>query len=97
MPRKSNENNPLQIKIKVNSLPRNVSPKRFNQRLLDVIDEGADLPSSWDVEIFWRNPKTRHGLTKRWRSDDFVSAIFESRSGFVSIIRSALVRRLRKL
>ena len=95
--RKNNNNNPLQVKLKVLSLPKGVSAKRFNQRLIEHIDEGRPLPRSWDVEISWRNPKTKHGATKRWRSDPFEDAIADSRSGFVSLMRDVLVRRLRRL
>jgi len=95
--RKNNDNNPLQIKLRVNSLPKSITPKKFYRRLMAVIKEGRDLPPSWDVEIYWRNPGTRHGLTKRWRSDDFVSAVSDSREGFNAILYDVLSRRLRRM
>ena len=95
MPRKHNNNNPLQIKIRPVTLPKSVTPKRFFQTLLKAIDTGSDLPRGWEVDLHWRNPGTRHGLTKRWRSDAFVDAISDSREGFVWIVRSAIVARLR--
>lgn len=74
-----------------------VTEKRYLQTLIRAIDSGEELPRNWEVDLYWRNPKTRHGATKRWRSDDFMSAIMESRSGFVDIVRGALVRKLRRL
>jgi hypothetical protein len=97
MPRKNNDNNPLQIKLRAKSLPRNLSPRRFYQRLIQVITEGKSLPPSWDVELYWRNPNVKHGLTKRWRSDDFESAVSDSRDGFNILLHDALLRKLRKM
>lgn len=97
MPRKSNANNPLQMKLRVNNLPKNVSAKRFHQRLIQHIVQGDPLPSSWDVEIGWRNPNTKHGRTKRWQYDDFENAIADSREGFVNLVHAVLVRRLRRM
>ena len=95
MPRKNNDKNPLQIKLRVESLPR-VSPKRYYQRLLQYITQGRELPENWSIKVAWRNPKTKHGLTKRWREDDFESAVDGSRDGFNALLHDALVRRLRK-
>lgn len=97
MPRKDNSNNPLQVRLKAVSVPPGVSPRRYHQRLLQFITEGKPLPRAWEVELWWRNPRTKHGVTKRWRSDSFEDAISESRSGFVSIIYDVLVRRLRRM
>ena len=95
--RKNNDNNPLQIRLKARSLPRNLSPKRYYQRLIQAITEGRELPASWVVEIGWRNPGTKHGRTKRWQYDDFESAVADSREGFNMLLHDALLRRLRKL
>lgn len=97
MPRKNNENNPLQVRLKAKSLPKNLSPERYYARLMQVISEGRPLPESWDVEIHWRNPGTKHGVTKRWRSDDFESAVSDSREGFNALLYDALSRRLRQI
>ena len=98
MPRKSNRNNLLQIRVKARSIPKSVKPKRYLQILLDVIDgRRNDVPPLWDVALFWRNPGTKHGLTRLWREDSFTDAVNESRSGFVQIVRSELVRLLRRL
>lgn len=96
MARKNNENNPLQIRVKAASLPRGVTPRRYVGVLLDFIDGDRDeLPMGWDVRLAWRNPRTISGRTKHWQVDSFEDAIGESRSGFVSIVRSALVRALK--
>lgn len=99
MPRKNNDNNPLQIRLRVKSLPKYVTPRKLYQRLMQNISDGKDIPESWDVEVWWRNPKTKHGQTKRWRSDDFASAVSESadRGGFNTILYDALSRRLRRV
>lgn len=97
MPRKDNENNPLQIRVRVISLPKSVTPKAFHQRLIQVITEGRSLPWSWQVEVGWRNPGTKHGLTKKWRFDDFESAVSDSREGFNMLLHDALMRRLRRI
>lgn len=97
MPRRDNRNNPLQIKVKPVTLPKNVTQKRYFQVLLKAIDSGSDLPRGWQVDIHWRNPKTRMGATKRWRSDNFADAIADSREGFVSIVRSEIAFRLRRM
>jgi hypothetical protein len=97
MPRKNNKNNPLQIRVRARSLPKGVSVKRYLQRLIQHMTEQKPLPESWDVELSWRNPKTKVGLTKRWRSDDFESAVSDSREGFNDLLHQILVRRLRRL
>lgn len=97
MPRKNNDNNPLQVKLKAKSLPRGLSPKRYYQRLAQFITEGRSLPESWEVDVYWRNPGTKHGLTKRWRSDDFESAVSDSREGFNALLLDAIYRRIRRL
>jgi hypothetical protein len=97
MARKNNDNNPLQIKVRVNSLPKSVSPKRFLQRLMEHIKDDRPLPSLWDVEVGWRNPGTKYGLTKKWRYDDFESAVSDSREGFNALLYSALAQRLLRL
>jgi len=97
MPRKNNDNNPLQIRLRVKSLPKSVTPKKLYQRLIENIREGRPLPPLWDVELWWRNPKTKHGLTKTWRSDDFESAVSDSREGFNMLLFDALSRKLRKV
>lgn len=96
MARKSNKNNPLQIRLRAGSLPKNVSPRRYYQRLIQHIQEGRELPESWDVQIGWRNPNTKFGRTKNWQWDSFEDAIADSREGFVSLVHGALVRQLRK-
>lgn len=97
MPRKDNSNNPLQIRLRARSLPKGVSPKRYLQRLIKHMTEGQPLPESWDVELGWRNPKTKHGMTRKWRYDDFESAVSDSREGFNALLHDVLVRRLRRL
>lgn len=97
MPRKNNENNPLQISIRAKSLPKSIKPKRYLQRLMEVISEGRELPSGWDVELSWRNPKTKHGHTKRWQTADFETAVSDSRAGFNALVFDALSRRLRRI
>lgn len=97
MPRKDNRNNPLQIRLRARNLPKGVSVKRYHQRLIEHLTDGRPLPSSWDVELMWRNPKTKQGLTKRWRSDDFESAVADSREGFNALLHDILVRRLRRM
>lgn len=98
MARKDNENNPLQIKLRVDSLPKSVTPKKFYRRLIDVVAGRAEMPSSWIVNVAWRNPKTKHGETKRWQEGDFETVVSDSadRGGFNQILQDALVRRLRR-
>jgi hypothetical protein len=97
MPRKNNRNNPLQIRVRARSLPKGVSVKRYLQRLIQHMTEGKPLPESWQVDIGWRNPKTKLGFTKNWRYDDFESAVADSREGFNALLHDILVRRLRRL
>ena len=97
MARKNNDNNPLQIKLRVESLPKSVTPKRFHQRLIQFMKDGTELPSKWIVNIGWRNPKTHHGKTRQWQWDDFESAVSASGDGFNSILLSVLQSRLRRM
>ena len=97
MARRNNDNNPLQIRLRVKSLPKYVTPRKLYQRLMKAIQEGSDIPPSWDVEVWWRNPNTRHGLSRKWRSDDFVSAVADSNAGFNALLHDALARRIRRL
>ena len=94
MPRKNNDNNPLQIKLRAKSLPRTVTPTKYYQRLLQFLTEGRELPRAWIIELHWRNPGTKHGMTKRWRFDDFESAVSDSRAGFNALLEDAIRRRL---
>jgi hypothetical protein len=84
------------MRLRVISLPK-VTPKKFYQRLIEHMKNGTPLPASWDVELGWRNPKTRYGATKRWRYDNFEDAVSDSREGFNSLLHDILVRRLRRL
>ena len=95
--RKDNRNNPLQIRIQAASIPKSVRPETYLQRLMQNITEGRELPPKWDVRIHWRNPGTRHGLTKQWRYDSFEDAIAESRPVFGEIVYGALQHQLRNL
>ena len=95
MPRKNNDNNPLQIRLRAISLPR-VKPQTYYRRLMQVITEGRPLPESWNVELHWRNPNVKHGLTKRWRKDDFESAVSDSRDGFNMLLHDALARMIQR-
>lgn len=97
MPRRSNINNPLQLRIQAVSLPKRMTPEKYLRRLIQAIDTGEALPRTWDVQLHWRNPGTRVGVTKRWRKDAFLDAIQESRAGFVDIVRGELVARLRRI
>jgi hypothetical protein len=97
VPRKNNDNNPLQIRLRVNSLPKRVTPEMFHRRLIEVLKGKRDLPPLWDVEIGWRNPGTKHGLTKKWRYADFETAVSDSREGFNVLLYDVLVRRLRRI
>jgi hypothetical protein len=97
MPRKNNDNNPLQLGVRVKSVPKYATPKRVYQRLIQHMTEGKPLPPNWDIEVRWRNPKTKHGKTKRWQSDDFESAVDNSREGFNALLHEGLVRKLRRL
>jgi len=96
MARKNNDNNPIKLSLRVNSLPKNITPKRYYSRLIQFITDGRELPKSWNVEIGWRNPKTHHGLTRLWRWDDFESAVSDSREGFNSILLAVLQDRLKR-
>jgi len=96
MARKDNTNNPLQIRVEAVSVPRGTSPRKYLTELIRAIDTGSDLPRGWDVRLHWRNPNTLSGLTRNWRNDDFVDAVADSRPGFNSIVRNALVKRLRR-
>jgi hypothetical protein len=96
MPRKNNDNNPLQIRLRVKSLPKSVTPAKLYRRLIQHLQNpDISLPPLWDIEVWWRNPNTKHGLTRKWRSDDFESAVSGSREGFNMLLHDALVRRLR--
>ena len=97
MPRKNNDKNPLQIRLQTDSLPKSVTPKQYYRRLLEHIVKGTPLPSKWEVNLSWRNPNTLLGRTKDWQTDDFESAIADSRSGFVSIVHRELLKRYRRL
>jgi len=97
MARKNNDNNPLQIKLRVNSLPKRVTPEIFYTRLIEAIQGKRDLPPLWDVEIGWRNPGTRYGLTREWRYADFETVVSDSREGFNMLLLDVLVRRLRRM
>jgi len=94
MPRKDNRKNPLQLSLRARSLPKGVTPRKYYARLLDHIRYGEPLPSSWDVEIGWRNPRTRAGRTRRWQFDNFEDAIADSREGFVSLVAGILRQKL---
>lgn len=96
MARKNNDNNPLQVRLRARSLPKNLKPLRYYQRLMQFIKDGTALPSSWDVEIGWRNPKTKYGHTRVWRYDNFEDAVSDSREGFNALVYDALARQLRR-
>lgn len=96
MARKDNARNPLQLKLRARSLPRGVTPRKYFGALLNHIKYGAALPESWEVEVGWRNPKTRAGRTKRWQYDDFENAVADSREGFNALLYDAIARRFRE-
>lgn len=85
--------NPLEVKIRMVSIPK-VKALKYWQTLLRAAETGADLPRGWDVEIQWRNPMTRSGVTKRWRADAFSDAINESRSGFIEAVREICLEKI---
>ena len=97
MARKNNDNNPLQVRLRVDSLPKTVTPEIFHKRLIQFITEGRELPYRWEVRVGWRNPGTKHGLTKKWRYADFETAVSDSREGFNMLLHDALLRRLRRI
>lgn len=97
MPRKNNARNPLQVRLRARSLPKGTSPKKFYRRLIEHMTTGRPLPSSWEVEIGWRNPGTIAGRTKHWQYDNFEDAVADSREGFNGLLHSVLVSQLRKL
>lgn len=63
--------NPLQLRVRAVSLPKRLKPVTYLKTLIHSLDTGEPLPSSWDVEIHWRNPKTRSGRTRHWQNDEF--------------------------
>jgi len=100
MPRKNNDNNPLQIRLRVESLPKSVKPKAYFRRLIQFITEGRELPPAWDVRVMWRNPKTKHyGYNRswKWQEGDFETVVSDSREGFNALLHDALLRRYRRL
>lgn len=101
MARRNNDNNPLQLSLRVNSLPKTITPKRYYTRLIQFITEGKELPPSWDVQVQWRNKGTRHfaGNTSwKWNAGDFETVVSDSadRGGFNSILLGVLQQRLEK-
>lgn len=92
MPRKNNKKNPLQIALRAKALPPGVSPKRYFGRLMEHVRFGTPLPRAWDVEIGWRNPRSR-GRTRGWQFDEFEDAVSDSREGFNSLLYDMLYRR----
>lgn len=99
MSRKDNSRNPLQIRIEALSIPARMRqrPDLYLKSLLNHVRRGEDLPRGMEVAIHWRNPRTKHGLTKRWREDDFESAIADSSAGFRMIVEQSILKKLRGL
>lgn len=85
--------NPLQVRIQARSVPKGMSPKQYLRALLRATS-GAELPRGVEVELHWRNPKTKNGKTKIWRHEEFEDAIAGSSLGFVNVVRRAIMRRL---
>ena len=101
MARKNNDNNPLQMKLRVESLPRNVKPRQYYERLMEHMTEGTPLPSSWDVRIKWRNPGTKRSKLNRswkWQEGDFETTVSDSAGvgAFNTVLYDALARALRR-
>jgi len=101
MARKDNRDNPLQIGLRVNALPKTITPKRYYTRLIQFITEGRELPPSWDVQVQWRNRNTRHfagNTTWKWKAGDFETVVSDSAGvgGFNSILLGVLQDRLRR-
>ncbi len=85
--------NPLQIRIQVLRVPARMSPRQYVRLLLRALDTG-DLPRGVKVELWWRNPATRHGATREWQSGEFTEVISESSPGFSTVVRRTLHRKL---
>lgn len=96
MPRKDNSKNPLEIRIEAISVPRRMTPEKYLKALLKTAKTGAPLPRGLEVDIHWRNPKTKKGKTKHWREDDFQEALLESSAGFRGVVYQSILRQLRR-
>lgn len=96
MPRKDNSKNPLEIRIEAISVPRRMTPEKYLKALLKTTRTGADLPRGLEVEIHWRNPNTKKGNTKHWRSDEFQDALSESTPGFRGVVYESILKQLRR-
>jgi len=95
MPKKKRKRKPkiLQVRIQALSVPARMKPKAYLRALLRAINTG-ELPEGVEVELHWRNPATKHGKTKNWRSDEFTDAIAESSPGFAGVVRRSIQKRL---
>jgi hypothetical protein len=100
MPRRDNARNPLEIRLRLESLPRRVSPITYYKRLLRCLDSGGDLalPDLWEVRVEWRNRNSR-GRTRFWQDGEFSEVVADSaeRGGFNSILRGAIQSRLNRV
>ena len=83
MPR--DRENPLQIRLKINRLPKSVGPEAAFKRMLQAIDNREPLPQGWDVQVIWRNPQS-HGYSGGWNPEAFDDCVESSRDGFNDIL-----------
>lgn len=76
------------FRYRVDALPGPVSKERLLATLIESAETGSGrLPNGWSVTWEWQNKKS--GI---WRSDDFETAIANSRAGFLLL----MARRLRR-
>jgi len=92
--RKNNDQNPLNLRIRAVTVPKNMTPDKFLRSLLAVIDDGADMPRGVEVELHWRNPATKHGKSRNWDSGEFIEVITDSSPGFQTAVRRMIFKKL---
>jgi hypothetical protein len=81
----------LQIKIRRIETPAGLTGKKYIAGLKRAVRTG-ELPEGWAVDVAWRNPDTKVGVSKDWQEGDFESVLSESSSGFKTAMMNILNR-----
>lgn len=84
---------PVQIRVKVVSVPAGVSHGEFLAGL-DGAVVSKQLPDDWEVDIMWRNPTTQQGRSKDWQRGDWETVLTDSSPGFQTVVANAVDRQL---
>lgn len=88
--KKHSGNMDIALSYRADTVPAGTKRSHLILAMLNFIENAEELPDGFNVTLRWQN-NPKH----KWREGEFMTAISESREGFVKLVKRRLERDLK--